>query len=220
MRIETILGYKFKDKSLLKQCLSHKSYANEHDIGDNERLEFLGDSVLSIVVSKHLFVKFTNYSEGKLSRIKNQIVSKKFVANCVKKYKLDRFLKLGKGEIKTNGVNRDSNLCCLYEAIVGGIFIDSGIIQSEKFIKKTLLDIDFKRFKIDDFKSDLQIYFQKNFGYPPKYKVIEEYGPAHNKTFKISVIDKDREITTAIGKTKKEAQNKAAKKILKKLSQL
>ena len=220
MRIETILGYKFKDKSLLKQCLSHKSYANEHDIGDNERLEFLGDSVLSIVVSKHLFVKFTNYSEGKLSKIKNQIVSKKFVANCVKKYKLDRFLKLGKGEIKTNGGNRDSNLCCLYEAIVGGIFIDSGIIQSEKFIKKTLLDIDFKRFKIDDFKSDLQIYFQKNFGYPPKYKVIEEYGPAHNKTFKISVIDKDREITSAIGKTKKEAQNKAAKKILKKLSHL
>jgi|TARA_B100000131_G_scaffold76427_1_gene72954 ribonuclease-3 len=220
MSLEKLINYKFKNKNLLKQCLSHKSYANEHKLPDNERLEFLGDSVLGLVVSKHLYSKFPNYSEGQLSKIKNQIVSKKSLAECSKKFRFYNYLLLGLGELKTKGMEKDSTLSCLYEAILGGIYIDSGIREAEKFVKKTLLDMDLKRFKIFDYKSQIQIFFQKNYGYIPIYKVLSEIGPPHNKKFKVSIEDKKNKLSIGSGKTKKEAQNNAAKKALVKFNQI
>lgn len=220
MKFEDIIGYKFKDKALLRQCLSHKSFSNEFKVPNNERLEFLGDSVLSVIVSKYLFLKFKNYSEGKLSIMKNQLVSKKSLAECARKYKFHDHLLLGKGEIKTDGKSKDSTLSCMYEAIIGGIFIDSGIIQSEKFIKKTLLNIDFNKFKYFDYKSQIQVFFQKKYGYVPLYKINSITGPAHNRKYKVSLHDKKIKLSLAEGKTKKEAQNNAAKKVLIKFSQI
>ena len=220
MKFENIIGYKFKNKALLKQCLTHKSFSNEFKVPNNERLEFLGDSVLSVVVSKYLFLKFSNYSEGKLSIMKNQLVSKKSLADCAKKYKFHDYLLLGKGEVKTNGKRKDSTLSCMYEAIIGGIFIDSGILQSEKFIKKTLLNIDFKKFKYFDYKSQIQVFFQKNYSYVPIYKINSVTGPAHKRKYKVSLYDRRIRLSLGVGKTKKEAQNNAAKKVLIKFNQI
>jgi dsRNA-specific ribonuclease len=116
MSIEDRIGYKFRKKELLFQCLTHKSYGNEEKVPNNERLEFLGDSVLSVVVSKYLYKKLPNFHEGELSKIKNQLVSSKSLSNCVKKFKLEKFLKIGKGENKTKGRLKESNLSCLFEA--------------------------------------------------------------------------------------------------------
>ena len=147
-------------------------------------------------------------------------MSKKSLAECARKYKFHDHLLLGKGEIKTDGKSKDSTLSCMYEAIIGGIFIDSGIIQSEKFIKKTLLNIDFNKFKYFDYKSQIQVFFQKKYGYVPLYKINSITGPAHNRKYKVSLHDKKIKLSLAEGKTKKEAQNNAAKKVLIKFNQI
>ena len=108
----------------------------------------------------------------------------------------------------------------MYEAVIGGIFIDSGILQSEKFIKKTLLNIDFNKFKYFDYKSQIQVFFQKNYGYVPIYKTNSITGPAHKRKYNVSLHDRKIKLSYGVGKTKKEAQNNAAKKVLIKFSQI
>ena len=217
MGIEDKIGYKFRKKELLFQCLTHKSYGNEEKVPNNERLEFLGDSVLSIVVSKYLYKKLPNFQEGELSKIKNQLVSSKSLSDCVKKYRLEKFLKIGKGESKTKGRLKESNLSCLFEAIIGGIFLDSGIRNAEKFVLRTLLDIKLEEYQLEDYKSQLQVFVQKEIKEIPVYKVIKEDGPSHNKTFTVSVGTSKGLLAKGKGGSKKLAQNSAAEKALSKL---
>ncbi|NSW88691.1 ribonuclease III [bacterium] len=217
MKIERKINYKFKNQSLLSEALTHSSYANESSKKDNERLEFLGDAIISFIVTKHLFSIFPEYDEGRLSKLKNQIVSTKSFYKIVKKNKLETYLLLGKGEIKSGGKKRESNLAGLFEAIVGAIFKDSGIRSAEAFLKKFLLDQDFSNFIDEDYKSILQVESQKKLGVLPKYVVEKQEGPPHKREFHVSVFINKNKQGKAKGKSKKDAENKAAKTALKKL---
>lgn len=220
LKIEKRINYNFKNKDLLTEALTHSSYANESSKKDNERLEFLGDSIISFVVAKHLYAIFPDYDEGKLSKLKNQIVSTKSFYKIVKKNKLETFLFLGKGEIKSGGKKRESNLAGLFEAIVGAIFKDSGIRSAENFLKRFLLNQDFSNFIDEDYKSILQVESQKKLGTLPRYVVEKQEGPPHERKFHVSVfIDKVKHGHSK-GKSKKDAENKAAKKALIKLKKL
>jgi len=217
LKIEKKINYKFKNQSLLSEALTHSSYANESSKKDNERLEFLGDAIISFIVTKHLFLIFPEYDEGRLSKLKNQIVSTKSFYKIVKKNKLETYLLLGKGEIKSGGKKRESNLAGLFEAIVGAIFKDSGIRSAEGFLKKFLLDQDFSNFIDEDYKSILQVESQKKLGVLPRYVVEKQEGPPHKREFHVSVFINKIKHGKAKGKSKKDAENKAAKTALKKL---
>lgn len=217
MEIEDRINYHFKDKGLLNEALSHSSYGNEFSQRDNERLEFLGDSIISFLVTKHLFSIFPEYNEGKLSKIKNQIVSTKSFYKIVKKNKLEKYLLLGKGETKSGGKKRESNLAGLFEAIVGAIFKDSGIRSAENFLKKFLLHQDFSNFIDEDYKSILQVESQKKYGVLPKYIVDKQEGPPHDREFHVSVFINKIKHGASKGKSKKDAENKSAKKALRKI---
>tara|TARA_S200000501_G_scaffold77976_1_gene69690 strand:+ start:10369 stop:11034 length:666 start_codon:yes stop_codon:yes gene_type:complete len=218
LNIEDKIGYFFKNNDYLVEALTHSSYANESSKKDNERLEFLGDSIISFVVTKHLFLIFPDYNEGKLSKIKNQIVSTKSFYKIVKKNRLEKYLLLGKGEKKSGGKKRESNLAGLFEALVGAIFKDSGIKSAESFLKRFLLDQDFSNFIDEDYKSILQVESQKRLGILPKYVVEKQEGPAHERRFHVAVYIAKVSYGTSKGKSKKEAENKCAKKALKKIA--
>lgn len=217
MNIEEKINYNFKNKDILLEALTHSSYGNESSKKDNERLEFLGDSIISFLVTKHLFVIFPQYNEGELSKLKNQIVSTKSFYKIIKKNRLEKYLLLGKGEKKSGGKKRESNLAGLFESLVGGIYKDSGIKSAESFLKRFLLNQDFSNFIDEDYKSILQVESQKRLGLLPKYVIEKQEGPAHERRFHVAVyIDKIKHGTSK-GKSKKDAENKCAKKALKKL---
>lgn len=218
MNLEDRIKYKFKDKLLLERSLTHKSYGNENGKDDNERLEFLGDSVIGLLVAKYLFKNFPDYNEGKLSKLKNQIVSSKSFYKIAKKLSLNRYILLGKGELKSRGREKESNLSALFEAIVGAIYVDSGILEAEKFLKRFLFSEDFSNILEEDYKSILQIVSQKEFGTLPVYKTTKEKGPAHKRIFHVSVYINDKKYCSSTGKSKKIAQNNCAKKTIKKLA--
>ena len=150
--------------------------------------------------------------------MKNQIVSSKSLYRVAKRLSLGSFLLLGKGELRSNGRTKESNLSGLFEAIVGAIYLDSGIRESEKFLNKFLLNQDFSKTIDEDYKSILQIISQKQFGSVPKYEVNKEVGPPHDRTFHVSVYIDGVKQSSALGKSKKIAQNNCAKKILRKLN--
>ena len=216
-KLQELIGYKFKKHELLIEALSHSSYSNEQKTQNNERLEFLGDSIIGFLVTKHLFSLFPDYNEGELSKLKNQIVSSKSFYEVSKDCGLDDFILLGKGESKTGGKRRESNLAGLFEAICGAIFLDSGIRSTEKFLRKFLLNQDFKEFLDKDYKSILQVLSQKHFGVVPHYITSKETGPPHNKKFYISVFIEGKKFSSSIGKSKKEGQNICAKNAIQKL---
>ena len=220
MNLEKKIEYKFKKKSLLLEAITHRSYANENGKTDNERLEFLGDSVIGLMVAKYLFTFFPDYDEGDLSKLKNQIVSSKSFYKIAKKLNLGDFILLGKGELKSGGRKKESNLAGLFEAIVGAIYLDSGSMATENFLNKFLLNQNFSKVIDEDYKSILQIISQKKFGSIPKYEVNKEIGPPHDKKFYVSVFINDVKQSSAMGKSKKIAQNNCAIKALKKLKNL
>ena len=152
--------------------------------------------------------------------MKNQIVSSKSLYRVAKRLSLGSFLLLGRGELRSNGRTKESNLSGLFEAIVGAIYLDSGIRESEKFLNKFLLNQDFSKTIDEDYKSILQIISQKQFGSVPKYEVNKEVGPPHDRTFHVSVYIDGVKQSSAVGKSKKIAQNNCAKKILRKLKSL
>tara|TARA_B100001123_G_scaffold450802_1_gene623914 strand:+ start:3415 stop:4080 length:666 start_codon:yes stop_codon:yes gene_type:complete len=218
MDLENKIKYKFKDNQLLIKSVTHKSYGYEKGKADNERLEFLGDSIIGFVVAKHLFKSFPEYDEGGLSKLKNQIVSTRSLYKIAKKLSLNKFILLGKGELKSRGRYKESNLAALLESLVGAIYIDSGIKEAEKFLKRFLLSEDLSKLIEEDYKSILQILSQKEFNTLPIYKTIKEEGPSHNKKFHVSVFINNIKHSTAIGKSKKIAQNNCAKKAIQKLA--
>lgn len=217
--LEKKLNIKFKDKNLLKQAFVHRSYLNEHPdfpLGHNERLEFLGDAVLELVTTKFLYNNFNN-PEGELTSFRSSLVNTKNLAKTAKQLKINRYLYLSKGENKSNGRSREVILANTFEALVGAIYLDQGLVQVEKFIHQHLLpylEVVLKNKLYKDPKSKFQEIVQEKLKITPAYKIIQESGPDHAKKFKVGVFLKEKMIALGIGKSKQEAELKAAEKAL------
>jgi ribonuclease-3 len=210
----------FKDKNLLTQALTHKSWVNEHEgvRGTNERLEFLGDAVLEFVVSKELYHQFPQNQEGYLTALRANLVNTINLSQVAKHLGVGEALFLSRGEEEGGGRENPSLLADTVEAIIGAIFLDQGIQKAEDFIKEHLLaNLDEKvKGDLKDAKSLLQEKVQSK-GLPtPRYKVIEEKGPDHNKKFVIEVTITGKSLGQGIGKSKSLAEQEAAKVALEK----
>lgn len=217
--IEKKLGYKFKDRKLLKTALTHSSYANETSVESNERLEFLGDAVLGFVVARVLYDRYPDAAEGKLSKMRSAIVSRMNFAHYAQELKIDKQLLLGKGEENTGGSLRQSNLAGAFESVIGAIFIDGGYRKVNSIITKLLkncLSGDQEIFK--DYKTKLQEVAQRKFRKVLKYKVVLEEGPPHDKFFHIEVKLGRKCLGKGVGRNKKQAEQEAAKEGLEFIS--
>lgn len=212
------IRYYFNDKELLIEALSHSSYANEKRKGrnSNERLEFLGDSVLSIVVSQYLFEHFTHLPEGELTKIRASLVCEKSLYEFAKQIDLGEHILLGKGEENTGGRERVSILADAFEAVIAAVFLDGGLEAARRHILKFIpKDIDDRKpVSFSDHKTILQEIIQKNPEEKVEYKLVGQSGPDHNKVFKVQVRLNSNVIGTGIGRSKKEAEQMAAKEAL------
>lgn len=212
--IEKKIRVKFQNRKLLEEAFTHKSYSIEHNSPTcNERLEFLGDSIISAVVAHWLFKKFPNVDEGRLSKMKSQIVSRNNLSSWSNDFELGAYLFLSQGEEATGGRKRESLLGNVYEALVGAIFLDQGFETAQRFILRHLAKK--KRIVENDFKSKLQEIVQKKYKAPPVYNVIAETGPDHEKKFTLEVHIRQRVLGSGEGRSKKEAEQMAAKEALK-----
>jgi ribonuclease III len=212
---ERFIGIKFKDQRLLNLAFCHRSYANETDldIDNNEKLEFLGDSVLGLAVSEYLFLSLPDKAEGDLAKIKSHVVSEDSLSEIAKNIKVDNFILIGKGEEYSGGRSKKAILADGLEAIIGAYFLDSGFRASRKFILKYLVPeinkvLENKHKK--DYKTLLQEYVQKKFKSYPKYVLKQKTGPDHDKTFWIHVTINGKLYGEGKGKNKKEAEQEAA----------
>lgn len=214
--IEKKVRVKFRNRKLLEEAFTHKSYAIEHGVpSDNERMEFLGDSIISAVVAHWLFKRFAAVDEGRLSKMKSQIVSRANLSEWADDLQLGQYLYLSQGEEATGGRRRESLLGNVYEALVGAIFLDQGFSVAQRFIMRHLSKK--KRIVETDFKSRLQEIVQKKYKTPPVYCVIGESGPDHEKKFTLEVRINKRVLGLGEGRSKKEAEQLAAKEALKAL---
>jgi ribonuclease-3 len=216
-KFQEIIGYKYKNKELLIEALSHSSYANENKKtrNSNERLEFLGDSVLSVVVSKHLFNDYKHLPEGALTKLRASLVCEKALYEFSKKIHLGEYILLGKGEENTGGRERPSILADAFEAVIASIYLDGGFEPVEKYILGFLpKDVIHNKLIFNDFKTVLQEVTQKNPEEKIEYILVEERGPEHDKAFVVNVCLNSNIIGKGIGKSKKEAEQMAAKEAL------
>lgn len=217
-KFEKIIGYTFKNKNLITQALSHSSYANEKKKpdGSNERLEFLGDSVLSIVVSSYLYEHLTQVAEGELTRLRASLVCEKSLYIFAQQISLGEFLLLGKGEENTGGRERPSILADAFEAVIAAVYLDGGIEAASRHVLRFIpKDIQHqKKPAFNDFKTILQEIVQKNPEEKVEYILVGEEGPDHNKRFVVEVCLNSNVIGKGKGKSKKEAEQLAAKEAL------
>lgn len=215
------IGYEFKDENLLKQALTHSSYANEKRmkaLSDNERLEFLGDAVLEMISSEFLYLNYTEFPEGELTRLRASMVCEPTLAYCAREIALGDYVFLGKGEDMTGGRDRKSVLSDAMEAVIGAIFLDGGFSAAKVFILKYIMtDIEHKRM-FHDSKTMLQETVQAQFKKNVTYELIGEKGPDHAKTFTVQVEIEDRVLGNGSGNTKKAAEQEAAYQALLKLN--
>ncbi len=220
--LQKILHVNFKNMALLRRALTHRSYINEVGKGgeDNERLEFLGDSVLALVVNEYLFKHFLDYDEGDLAKIKSAVVSEATLSKVASEIGLGDFLRIGRGEANTGGRARPSILANTMEALIGAVFLDSGLVGSRRFIlsflKKEIEKIDRLTY-LRDPKTTLQEYVQKKYKDRPEYRVIEERGPDHMKEFIVKLYINGREIEIGEGPSKRKAEMNAAIASLKRI---
>jgi len=215
--LEQILDYKFKDKELLKTALTHSSFANECSVQSNERLEFLGDAVIGCVTAKVLYQYFPGYPEGNLSKIKSAIVSRENLAVFAKEINLQDEILLGKGEESTGGREKMSNLSGTFEAVIGAIYLDSGYTRVYSVIAKLINNCLEQNDFDDDYKTNFQEISQKLYKSIPRYKVVMEEGPSHNKSFYVEVEINKKVFGNGSGKSKKSAEQAAAREGLEKL---
>jgi len=215
-KLEKILKVKFKNKDFLKQALIHRSYLNENPdcpLKHNERLEFLGDAVLELIVTENLYLNYPN-PEGDLTNWRASLVNTKMLAKIADKIGLNDFLYLSKGETKDKGKARQYILADAMEAVIGAIYLDQGWKPCKKFIEKNILselpEILEKRLYIDP-KSNFQEQSQEKIGITPSYKVLKETGPDHNKIFTVGVFLRKDEIARGAGSSKQEAEEDAAR---------
>ena len=217
--LENNLNYKFKDEKLLIEALTHKSYKKPYS---NERLEFLGDAVLDLIVGEFLFKKFKNESEGNLSKLRAALVNEKSFTKLANSLNLGNFIFLSNAEEKNNGREKPSILSDTFEAIIGAIHLESGFDTAQQ-IALNLLTKFYKEITenlIQDYKTKLQEFTQGQMAQTPKYQTLRAFGPDHKKQFEISLELDNKEISRAIASSKKEAQQIAAKMALEKLGLL
>lgn len=214
---EEIIGYKFKDKNLIFTALSHSSFANENkkQRNSNERLEFLGDSVLSIIVSDFIFEHYTFLPEGELTKLRASLVCEKALFEFAKEIRLGEFIMLGKGEINTGGRTRPSILADAFEAVIAAIYLDGGIEAARKHVLRFIpKNFDPKHQHITDYKTVLQEIIQRNPEEMVEYVLKSESGPDHDKEFTVQVMLNSNVIGEGTGKSKKNAEQMAAKQAL------
>ena len=222
--VEKKIGYEFKQPELLEQALTHSSYAHEHlpeKIKDNEILEFLGDAVLGLALSDYLRLTYPELGEGQLSKLRSAVVSTNSLSTLARKLKLDKNIRLGKGEEKNGGRKKKSILADTFEAVTGAIYIDSDF-ETVRTVLQNIVVKHFKKlprssFLINNFKSALQEYFNQKSLPAPTYRTITEEGPEHEKIFTVEVSSGDKVLARAQGHSKKSAEQKAAQKALKKI---
>ena len=210
---EAKIGYSFKNRSFLENALTHSSYANEHHTGSNERLEFLGDSVLSLIVSENLFSRFSRDDEGDLSKIRASLVCEKGLFELAKKIELQEYIKLGHGEEQSGGRERASVVSDAFEALLAAIFLDSDFETAKKWLlsimKEELENAEEK--PSDDYKTKIQEITQKNGKGKVTYELVSESGPDHNKRFTVAVMVDGVKIAEGTGQSKKLAEQSAAR---------
>ena len=224
--LEKKIGFNFKDKELLKTAFIHRSYLNEHPkekLDHNERLEFLGDSVLGFIISDYLYKKFPKNPEGDLTNFRSSIVNARILSQVAGELELGKYLFLSRGEEATGGRERQYLLANTYESLLGALYLDSGISEATNFIKKTLLPhleeiIENKLYK--DYKSNLQEEDQAKFNITPPYKILSEKGPDHTKTFETGAYLDKKLLSTGAGRSKQSSEQEAAKIALDKLAKL
>ena len=211
-KFQEMIGYAFKNEQLLRQALTHSSYANEKHLkklSDNERLEFLGDAVLEVVSSEFLFEHYPNLTEGQLTKLRASIVCEPTLATCTEIIHLGDYLYLGKGEDRTGGRTRKSVLSDAMEAVIGAIYLDGGFASAKEFVLKFIMtDIEHKHLFYDS-KTILQEVVQGEHE-QLTYVLLGESGPDHDKTFEVGVLIGRKEISTGKGHTKKAAEQDAA----------
>ena len=207
------IHYEFENIDLLKNALTHSSYANEKCIKkykDNERLEFLGDAVLELTSSDYIYKNYADMDEGRMTRLRASIVCEPTLAICARAIGLDKFVMLGKGEELTGGRKRDSIISDACEAVIGAIYLDGGFANAKEFIHRFILkDLENKKLFFDS-KTILQEIVQANFKEVISYHLIGEEGPDHNKTFRVAVHIGEEEYGVGEGRTKKAAEQEAA----------
>jgi len=213
------IGYTFRDIQLLNKALTHKSYVNENSesLKDNERFEFLGDSVLDLIVSGYIIKTFPDFAEGTLSKIRAAVVNESCLAELARQIDLGKYLLLGKGETSSGGREKNSLLANAYEALAGAVYFDSNLetaldIYLPVLGKEIAKYADTDRFW--DYKSELQEYTQTHFNCIPNYQIVNEKGPAHAKEFEVAVLVQENIRGRGNGKSKKEAEQAAAKSAL------
>ena len=223
MELEKIIGYQFNNTNNLKEAITHRSFANEHrnhQMKDNERLEFLGDAILDLIISKYLFDKYPVMPEGDLSKVRASIVCEGSLAKTARNIDLGAFILLGKGEEMTGGRTRNSILADAFEAVTGAIFVDGAFEDVVKFLQTTLIEnVDSLSVEdlYTDYKTILQENIQKESMQPLHYEVVDEKGPDHDKDFYVAFYHGELCLGKGIGKSKKEAEQQAAKTALKAL---
>lgn len=221
--LEDKISYRFRHCELFNQALTHKSYANETlEDSDNhyERLEFLGDSVLDLVISSLLIKAYPQSNEGDLSKRRSALVNARSLARIGHQFNVGKYLLLGKGEEQTRGRHKHSILGCTYEAIIGAVYLDGGYEKVAKVVQthfEPLIHFEVKKAGYRDFKSRLQEYAQSTFKAVPEYVLLRESGPPHSKEFEVNIVIDGKPYGNGRGRSKKEAQQRAASATLKQL---
>ena len=214
--LEKIIGYRFHDRTLLELALTHSSFANERGHHrDNERLEFLGDSVLGFITAEYLFTKLSDEPEGELTRRRANAVCEKTLAGFAEEIRLGEYIKLGKGERNTGGDKRPSILSDAFESVIAAIYLDGGIRAAKRFVLRFIPEADAGGRPVVDYKTMLQEVIQKNPDEHLRYELAAESGPDHDKTFTVEVYLNSNCIGTGVGHSKKKAEQAAACEALK-----
>lgn len=212
------LGYTFKNKELLIEALTHKSYKQPYN---NERLEFLGDAVLDLIVGEYLYKKFRSYDEGKLSKMRASLVNEGGFTSLANHIGLGEYIYLSNAEENNNGRTKSSLLSNAFEAVMGAIYLETGL-QKVQEITIALLEYVHPDISLDslfkDYKTSLQELTQAHYGTTPEYQLIAEHGPDHKKEFEVAVIIDGKRYASAQGKSKKQAQQEAAQIALEMLN--
>lgn len=220
--LEKIIGYEFKEKKFIITALSHSSYSNEvktGQINNYERQEFLGDAVLELVVSEYLFKNYKDMPEGEMTKLRASLVCEPTLAFIAKsELELPKYILLGKGEQNTGGRNRDSIISDVFEAVIGAIYLDGGLICASEFINKYVINDMYKKIEFVDSKTRLQEKAQAML-LNVSYRIVSEDGPAHDRTYTCEVLLDNEVYGLGNGKTKKSAEQHAAYEALCKLNQ-
>lgn len=214
------LGYRFRDPDLLRRALTHPSYVAEHRydrLGDNQRLEFLGDSVVDFVAAAWVFRRYPEFDEGPLTRLRIAMVRTEALAQLARQVGIPAVLRLGYGEEEMGGRDRDTNLCDAFEAVVGAIYLDGGPVVASRVIEPLLAPVAESTLALAadrDAKSRLQEWSQAELGVLPRYRIVDEAGPDHAKTFVAEVLLGDEVLGQGTGTSKQAAQQAAAQAAL------